>query len=187
MGYRSEVMYTIEPKDTPEAHAKWYVFLAEARNCPTTKLAMEMIDRGGEWADKPKEVWWRGGLDSQHMAIMMEFEDVKWYDSYKEPESFRALFDMIEQDYEDDISAAYVRKGEDDDDIESRYIGDGWEMVRVVSYFEVDNSNYEECDHEQDEVTRRSVSTTLDSKRQQELDDKIASGIMINKEKEVTT
>lgn len=180
MGYRSEVVYSIQPKDTPEAQAKWFVFLAEARNCPTTKLAMEMIDRGGEWADNPKEVWWRGGLDSLHNSILMEMEGVKWYDSYDEPKSFSALFDMIDQDYDEDIDAAYVRDGEEDDDIESRYIGDGWELVQVRSYYELgEGCVYEECDHVQDETTRRNLSTNLDKKRQEEHDAKIESGMMI--------
>lgn len=186
MGYRSQVVYAIEParKTATTPVDKWFVFLAEARNCPTTQLAMQMIDRGGEWADKPKEVWWRGGLDSKNNSILMEFEDVKWYDSFDEPQSFKALFDMIEQDYTDEIHAGYVRVGEEQDDIETYYVNEGYELVRGISYYEVDGSSYQQCDFEQDEITRRSVSTNLDSKRQQDVDDKIASGIMINKEKE---
>ena len=185
MGYRSQVVYAIEParKTATTPVDKWFVFLAEARNCPTTQLAMQMIDRGGEWADKPKEVWWRGGLDSKNNSILMEFEDVKWYDSFDEPQSFKALFDMIEQDYTDEIHAGYVRVGEEQDDIETYYVNEGYELVRGISYYEVDGSSYQQCDFEQDEITRRSVSTNLDSKRQQDVDDKIASGKMINEEK----
>ena len=157
MGYRSSVVYAIEP--SPDSLDKWFVFLAEARNCPTTQLAMQMIDRGGEWADKPKEVWWRGGLDSKNNSILMEFEDTKWYDSFDEPKSFNALFDMIEQDYEDLINAGYIRVGEEQDDVETRHVNDGYELVRAISYYEVDGSSYQQCDFEQDEITRRSVST----------------------------
>ena len=113
----------------------------------------------------------------------MEFEDVKWYDSFDEVISFKALFDMIEQDYEDLINAGYVRVGEEQDDVETLYVNEGYELVRAISYYEVDGSSYQQCDFEQDEITRRSVSTNLDSKRQQDVDNKIASGKMINKEK----
>ena len=157
MGYRSSVVYAIEP--SPDSLDKWFVFLAEARNCPTTQLAMQMIDRRGEWADKPKEVWWRGGLDSKNNSILMEFEDVKWYDSFDNVISFKALLDMIEQDYEGLINAAYVRVGEEQDDVETRYVNDGYELVRAISYYEIDGSSYQQCDHEQEEITRRYVST----------------------------
>ena len=117
MGYRSSVVYAIEP--SPDSLDKWFVFLAEARNCPTTQLAMQMIDRRGEWADKPKEVWWRGGLDSKNNSILMEEQD----------------------------------------DVETRYVNDGYELVRAISYYEIDGSSYQQCDHEQEEITRRYVST----------------------------
>ena len=101
----------------------------------------------------------RGGLDSKNNSILMEFEDTKWYDSFDEPKSFNALFDMIEQDYEDLINAGYIRVGEEQDDVETRHVNDGYELVRAISYYEVDGSSYQQCDFEQDEITRRSVST----------------------------
>jgi len=166
MGYRSSVVYAIEPsRKSIEGRKeyipvdKWFVFLAEARNCPTTQLAMQMIDRTGEWANNPKEVYWRGGLDSKNNSILMEFEDVKWYDSFDNVISFNALFEMIEQDYTDDVHAGFVRVGEEQDDVETRYVNEGYEIVRAVSYYEVDGSSYQQCDFEQDEITRRSVST----------------------------
>jgi hypothetical protein len=89
----------------------------------------------------------------------MEFEDTKWYDSFDEPKSFNALFDMIEQDYDELINAGYIRVGEEQDDVETRHVNEGYELVRAVSYYEVDGSSYQQCDFEQDEITRRSVST----------------------------
>tara|TARA_R110000787_G_scaffold249426_1_gene355014 strand:- start:426 stop:734 length:309 start_codon:yes stop_codon:yes gene_type:complete len=89
----------------------------------------------------------------------MEFEDVKWYDSFDNVISFKALLEMIEQDYTDDVHAGFVRVGEESDDIETYYVNEGYELVRAVSYYEVDGSSYQQCDFEQDEITRRSVST----------------------------
>jgi hypothetical protein len=44
---------------------------------------------------------------------------------------------------------------------------------------------YEECDHVQDETTRRNLSTNLDKKRQEEHDAKIESGMMIGLRKQI--
>ena len=159
MGYRSQVVYAIEPSPDDILFDKWFVFLAEARNCPTTQLAMQMIDRTGEWAD-PNEIYWRGGLDSKNNSILMEFEDVKWYDSFDNVISFKALLDMIEQDYKELINAGFVRVGEESDDIETYYVHEGYELVRAISYYEVDGSSYQLCDHEQEEkLSSRNAST----------------------------
>lgn len=155
MGYRSEVIYAIQPTRNEESLEKWFVFLAEARNCPTTQHAMSMIDQSGEYeAMKESDLWWRGGMDSDNNAILIEFDNVKWYDSFDEVQSFTALMDMIGKDYEDYIHAAYIRIGEEEGDVETRYENEGYELARVVSYYQIESTNFDTADRH-----RRNVST----------------------------
>ena len=137
MGYRSQVVYAIEPKE--KAKGTWTMFIAEAKAKPETQRAMSMILDDCTDIEHP---YWEGGLDSKNQAILMKFDDVKWYDSFDEVISFNALIDLAES-YEDEaIDAAYIRIGEDEGDVETRYINDGYELVRAYSYYDIEGSRF---------------------------------------------
>ena len=148
MGYRSGVVYAIEPQTGDEALGKWTTFLAEARANPNTELAMSMIDNNKVHFGTP---FWTGGLDSKNHAILMQFEDVKWYDSYPEVTSLNALINLTEEEgYQGFINAAYVRIGEDQGDVETRYVEEGYALVMACSYYEIDASTFEKSDNNEE-------------------------------------
>ena len=144
MGYRSQVVYAIEPnltivKNEEKAKDTWTMFIAEAKAKLETQQAMSMILDDCKDIEHP---YWKGGLDSENHSILIEFDDVKWYDTFDEVISFNALIDLAES-YEDEaIDAAYIRIGEDEGDVETRYINDGYELVRAYSYYDIEGSRF---------------------------------------------
>lgn len=138
MGYRSQVVYAIEPHE--KGRGEWAMFIAEAKAKPETQQAMSVILGDCKDIEYP---YWKGGLDSENESILIEFDDVKWYDSFDEVISFNALLDLAESYENERIDAAYIRIGEEEGDVETRYVNEGYELVRAVSYYEVDGSRFD--------------------------------------------
>jgi hypothetical protein len=158
MGYRSQVVYAIEPdidsEDKDVGLGKWRMFLAEARVQPKTAYAMSMIDNTGMHVAKDKK-YWTGGLDSKNNSIMIELLDVKWYDSYPEVESFKSLIELAESEgYTDHINLAYVRIGEEDGDVETYHVNEGYRLITTWSSYDYADVSFQETDED-----RRNVST----------------------------
>ena len=158
MGYRSQVVYAIEPaidsEDKDVGLGKWRMFLAEARVKLETAHAMSMIDNTGLHVAKD-EKYWTGGLDSKNNSILIEFSEVKWYDSYPEVESFKSLVDLAESEgYTDHINLAYIRIGEEDCDVETYHVNEGYQLLTSWTSYDVAELSFEESDED-----RRNVST----------------------------
>jgi len=124
MGYRSSVEYIIQHEEVlPDGKGEtpqWALFISEAKVNPATKLAMDMVCHEGEFAEE-EDRWAVGGLDMESRSIHMHFDDAKWYDSFDEVISFKALMEMAQQYPQ--LEGAYARKGEDDDDCEVENFG----------------------------------------------------------------
>ena len=63
--------------------------------------------------------------------------ELKWYDHYPDVRAFHGVID-IAKDYNEQHKAelfetAYVRVGEESDDVEVDYTGNGWEMFQPYS------------------------------------------------------
>ena len=118
MGYRSQVtavIYPAEPEDPlgPDAYTEYETEKYNAlRFLMGTKFA-QIMDKwfGGEaqWDDWKKR-------------LVFEMQDVKWYESYEDVKAFDAmLIEVTELGY----CSEFVRVGEETDDIEHRYEGEG--------------------------------------------------------------
>jgi len=128
MGYRSQVtavIYPGEPTDPmgPDAYKEYETRMYEAlRFLMGTKYAqlMEM-----QWG-------WFGSLarwDDREKRLVFEMHDVKWYESYEDVKAFDAmLVEVTELGY----CSEFVRVGEESDDIENRYEGEGVRYILNV-------------------------------------------------------
>ena len=115
MGYRSEVklLFTGEPDELRAFIAK-------------TKL--EMGEEAFTWADSS---------DIQPKHWLLEWNSVKWYDSYEEVQAWEALYQSTDEDG-CPIGAEFMRVGEGDDDIEHRMTHDDDRSFWVSRTIEVD-------------------------------------------------
>lgn len=138
MGYRSEVAYAIRmnPLDPDGEYNKgekkldedaiWSMFVTELK--AKMHHAKEDLDSGVlQIMDSTKTV-------SFHVY------DVKWYPEYEDVEehhSFLEIAHSYNETYEqihnivDLFSTAFIRIGEEEDDIETNYVGDGYELIGV--------------------------------------------------------
>lgn len=121
MGYRSDVAYTIRFRGQKEDD--FFLFLAEAKSKPELKLALDECD-----------------IDTARKRINFNCESAKWYDTYGDVISHMALLDLAEEwadhpsNAEDlikniassgrPIGYAFIRMGEEDDDVEHRQGGE---------------------------------------------------------------
>lgn len=159
MGYRSEVQFVIQKKrnwpwkesldtspeeceeKTQKEDEAWCLYLAELATKPETAVAWKTItgDDYGGWG-------YKGGLDRENCCIWVYFDDVKWYDGDETSDSFKAMFDLVEHynainPRQEVIDAVYIRIGEERDDTEYEYLGDGYELAEPTTYIE----DLEEC------------------------------------------
>ena len=131
MGYRSEVKIAIQcNKAVVGANAGWKTFLCEIAVNPDTKIAYEELT-----SSDLKNC----GIDGHTTVnrIWFEGDDVKWYDSYSDVQSWMALL-RVAQKYLDGnadqlFSTAFIRIGEEDNDVETDYTSDGYELLSVYS------------------------------------------------------
>ena len=155
MGYRSEVTIIIQAKedrtftllrngvvdeslrkvhklDEPtQEEEKWAMFLAEVAVKPKTELAWRKISSGinDDYGNTLE-------LDKEKRRITMNFPDIKWYEGYKDVDSYMALFHSV-QPYEDYIDAVYLRIGEDIEDSEEHNYGDGYDLASIARSIEI--------------------------------------------------
>lgn len=129
MGYRSEIqMVIIGPEDV--IVSKWARLMMENPWSGDGKDPLR--DTSGLTISK-------NGSDA---VICMYGASWKWYGSYPDVQRFEFVWDSYQELYEskepnelpgsDKVRGAFVRIGEDDDDIEIRSFGeDGFELVQV--------------------------------------------------------
>jgi hypothetical protein len=125
MGYRSQVTAVIYPADPadPMSHELYKEYETEKYNAlrvlMSTKFEMIM--------DK-----WFGGeasWDDRNHRLVFEMQDVKWYEGYEDVTAFNAmLIEVTELGY----CSEFVRVGEETDDIEHRYEGEGLKYILNV-------------------------------------------------------
>ena len=125
----NEVIIIIQAKPNPsEAVAEnWDMFLAEVAGNLQTELAWREISSGIDdiCGNNVK-------LDKEKRRITIHFPDIKWYGSNtgEKPDSYMALFHKVER-YKDYIDAIYIRIGEDLEDTEEKYYGEGWDLAYI--------------------------------------------------------
>ena len=125
----NEVAIIIQTKpNLSEAIAKnWDMFLAEVAGNLQTELAWREISSGIDdiCGNNVK-------LDKEKRRITIHFPDIKWYGSNtgEKPDSYMALFHKVEP-YQDYIDAIYIRIGDDIDDTEEKYYGEGWDLAYI--------------------------------------------------------
>ena len=133
MGYRSDVAYTIRFEDDNDTKAEhtFYTFLAEAKSNPDYAHAMEGVTI----------------VEAKRQINFIE-HNTKWYDSYPEVASHKALWAMAEEYSEQEgscIAGVYSEIGEDDNDVTVNRIGYGdfsWVSVerRIVTDWDEENT-----------------------------------------------
>jgi len=128
MGYRSEVAIGVRMNpDLVSGHEKietspemfWKMFVSECRSKHPTVFKN-----------------YNGGLNMKVIddkyTLRMHEREVKWYPDYDEVKAFESIIPIAEDyndQYESDIfDCAFVRIGEESDDVECRYVGSGWEL-----------------------------------------------------------
>tara|TARA_R110002049_G_scaffold101690_1_gene246782 strand:- start:3962 stop:4372 length:411 start_codon:yes stop_codon:yes gene_type:complete len=130
MGYRSEVKIAIQcNKAVVGANAGWKTFLCEIAVNPDTKIAYEELT-----SSDLKNC----GIDEHTTVnrIWYEGDDVKWYDSYSDVQSWMALLEVAQgyQHLDEQLfSTAFIRIGEEDNDVETNYTSEGCELLSVYS------------------------------------------------------
>lgn len=76
-------------------------------------------------------------IDAEFVIVGLTYDSWKWYDSYPDIQAIEAIWSTLSA--EEGVDAAFVRVGENDDDVETRYIGDNaFELASVVRSVEAD-------------------------------------------------
>ena len=136
MGYRSEVAYTIRfTSDHDEKNKQsFYTFLAEAKSKAATAACFTTPDTPS----------WVFEVDEGQYRINFYADHVKWYESFPEVQAHEALLNLAsEWDNDEDnhahIGYAFVRIGEESNDIEERLSESAdWSWVSVGRSIERD-------------------------------------------------
>lgn len=77
-------------------------------------------------------------VEAEKNIWSLQIDDWKWYDTYTEIKAFESLwqhFAELEEEHEK-LHGAFVRIGEDEADIETRYINEGYELAQAHSEIE---------------------------------------------------
>ena len=121
------IIIQTKPNLSETTEEKWAMFLAEVAGNLQTELAWTEISSGIDdiCGNNVK-------LDKEKRRITIHFPDIKWYGSTsgEKPDSYMALFHKVER-YEDYIDAIYLRIGDDIDDMEEKYYGEGWDLAYI--------------------------------------------------------
>ena len=136
MGYRSDVAYTIRfvHEDDTNNKQSFYTFLAEAKANAATALCFTM----------PNVPNWVFEVDEGQYRINFYADHVKWYESFADVQTHEALLNLAsEWDNDEDnhahIGYAFVRIGEESNDIEERLSESAdWSWVSVGRSIERD-------------------------------------------------
>jgi hypothetical protein len=127
MGYRSDVAYTIRfvHEDDTNNKQSFYTFLAEAKANAATAACFKDLD------------WAALEVDEAKFRINFHVDHVKWYEGYPDVQCHEALLSLAKEWDEDEdnhshIAYAFVRMGEESDDIDERVSESAdWDWVRV--------------------------------------------------------
>ncbi len=118
MGYRSQVtavIYPATPED-PMSHALHKEYELDKYNALRVLMTTKFEQLMGKWFGG--EAQW----DDRNQRLVFEMQDVKWYEGYEDVTAFNAmLIEVTELGY----CSEFIRVGEETDDIESRYEGEG--------------------------------------------------------------
>ena len=119
------IIIQAKPNLSETTEEKWAMFLEEVAGKPETKLAWQEISSGIDdiYGNNVK-------LDKEKRRIKIHFPDIKWYEGYENVDSYMALFHKVKL-YEDYIDAIYIRIGENIDDSEEKYYGEGWDLAYI--------------------------------------------------------
>ena len=148
MGYRSEVAIGVRMNpDLVSGHEKiktspemfWKLFVSECRTKHPT-----VFKNASGWLDMKV-------IDDKYTLRMHEYE-VKWYPDYDEVKAFESIIPIAEEynnQYESDIfDCAFVRIGEESDDVDCRYVGNGWELYDAHTSIAGDLTDEEKNDEQ---------------------------------------
>lgn len=133
MGYRSQVLLRIESPQLKDI-----------------LLEMALVSNGANWS-AVKQYWEPEYLAFNDTRIELSIDNVKWYDDYKEVIVVEKLWSFMASidDENHNIDGCYMRIGEEDDDINAQYIGEGWELGHINTYIETDHAwDFGEKKHE---------------------------------------
>ena len=128
MGYRSQVLMRIESPNLKE------IILEMAL---TSKINWSAI-----------KTTWVDSLQFNTTRIELQLDQMKWYDTYEEVrmiESFWSYMEDVEieegkRDHQNySLDGVFLRIGEDTNDIEEKFIGNGWELAHVNSFITVEH------------------------------------------------
>ena len=146
MGYRSEVLIAVQMDDheDEESIRNWHLFIAELKADPKCDSAMKDLTNGknGEGTNAKE------GIDMKNCSLYVFFEDVKWYESDEWVQSFERIVGKASHYCEDDdfnMSACFLRVGEEDDDVVKEGYGDYWQDLAYISspYIEVTDVKFD--------------------------------------------
>lgn len=129
MGYRSDVKYVLLFKTAEHRTA----FHLEAR------LIAADVDGGARLVDEDFMYHYDEHDSDYPYQIRVHHEDVKWYDSFEWVKLQDKLLNIVRDDYEGGY--AYMRLGEDDDDVDTQGEGHGDSYVDYSSYIELRRSS----------------------------------------------
>ena len=129
MGYRSDIQIVIVGPE-PIIVGKWAEFLLTN---PWTGKGKDPLANTNDLTITK---------DDKGATICFRASDWKWYDSYPDVQRFEKVWDIYQELYDqaeelmgvkaDQISGAFVRIGEEDDDTETRYFGnEGYGLIQV--------------------------------------------------------
>lgn len=148
MGYRSDVAYGIrvdevnlgenatEQEKSLSADGIFLLMLTEMQSDPIA----------GKCFDDTYDINVHLTVNKENRTISFYEDGLKWYDSYKDVQAHERLYEMME-DYAEEygsetmnnpVSCAFIRIGEEADDIEERGAGyDPWNIMYVSRSIEM--------------------------------------------------
>lgn len=107
MGYRSQVAFAIRGKKEDVAPILTAYRLSDM---PGNKEALAELSVSKS--------------DDGYVTLSFYAEDVKWYETYPETIALTAIFDAFQNAEQGQFDGAFMRIGEDDDDITTVYFGE---------------------------------------------------------------
>lgn len=144
MGYYSEVAYGVKVDDivcndkaTEEekslsADGIFLLMLTEMQQDPIA----------GKCFDDTYDINVHLTVNKEHRTILFAESGLKWYDDYKDVQAHERLYELMveyaelygnRENMNNPVSCAYVRIGEEDDDIEER--GAGYDQYSIMSTY----------------------------------------------------
>lgn len=145
MGYYSEVAYGIEVDDI-----KWNDRATEEdkKNLNADGIFLLMLTEmqsdpiAGKCFDDTYEINVHLTVNKERRTILFAESGLKWYDDYEDVKAHERLYELMveyaelygnREDMINPVSCAYVRIGEEDDDIEER--GAGYDQYSIMSTY----------------------------------------------------